>query len=127
MAPERIDFYRTPVDRPLLKELTARRNLPGLLQSLAMLGLYAGGIWGVMALWSAELWIPFVLACYAFSVFQGFLGMEAAVHELSHQTPFKTRWLNEAFYGIFAFLTWNNPVHFPGESQAPPSIHLIRR
>ncbi|MDF1566399.1 MAG: fatty acid desaturase [Spirochaetaceae bacterium] len=112
MTKERIAFYRTPVDRTLLKKLTARRNLPGLLQSLGMLGIYAVGIGGIMALWTAELWFPFFFACYLFSFFQGFLGMEASVHELSHKTPFKTRWLNELFYGIFAFFTWNNPVHF---------------
>lgn len=112
MAADRIDFYRTPVDRGLLKTLTRRRNLPGLLQSMAMLVAYLAGIAGVMYLWSLKLWIPFFISCYVFSVFQGFMGMEAAVHELSHKTPFKTRWLNEFFYGLFAFLTWNNPVHF---------------
>ena len=38
--------------------------------------------------------------------------MEAAVHELSHGTPFKTKWLNEFFYRIFCFFTWNNYLHF---------------
>jgi fatty acid desaturase len=40
------------------------------------------------------------------------MGMEAAVHELSHGTVFRTRWLNEFFYRIFAFLTWNSYLHF---------------
>ncbi|MDT8297559.1 MAG: hypothetical protein RQ801_04610, partial [Spirochaetaceae bacterium] len=70
MTKERIAFYRTPVDRTLLKKLTARRNLPGLLQSLGMLGIYAVGIGGIMALWTAELWFPFFFACYLFSFFR---------------------------------------------------------
>jgi fatty acid desaturase len=58
------------------------------------------------------MWVTMVIACYIHAVFTGFVGMESSVHELSHTTPFKTRWLNEFFYGLFAFLTWNNPVHF---------------
>ena len=82
MTASRINFYRTPVDRTLLKTLTSRHNLPGLLQSLAMLIGYAAGIAGVMYLWTMKLWVPFFISCYVFSVFQGFMGMEAAIHEL---------------------------------------------
>jgi hypothetical protein len=32
-----------------------------------------------------------VAACYVHCMFHGFVGMEAAVHELSHGTPFKRR------------------------------------
>ena len=112
MSQVKIAFYRSPIDRSVLKQLTRRRNLPGLLQSMAMLIGYVAGIAGVMYLWSLKLWVPFFIACYLFSMFQSFLGMEAAVHELSHKTPFKSKWLNELFYGVFAFVTWNNPVHF---------------
>ena len=40
------------------------------------------------------------------------VGMSAAVHELNHGTVFKTKRINEFFYKLFCFLTWNNPVHF---------------
>jgi fatty acid desaturase len=31
---------------------------------------------------------------------------------LSHGTPFKTKRLNEFFYKLFCFLTWNSHIHF---------------
>ena len=31
---------------------------------------------------------------------------EAAAHELSHGTPFRTRWLNETAYWIACFMAW---------------------
>jgi len=109
---ERIDFYRSPVDRELLRSLTHRSDVRGLIQSLGILGMYAATTALCLAFFLRQMWIAMGLACYLHAVLMGFLGMEASVHELSHKTPFRSRWLNEFFYGLFAFLTWNNPVHF---------------
>ena len=97
-----------------MRELTARRDLPALLQCLGLLAVYAGT--GAIAFYffSIQMWGLMVVACYVHSMFHGFLGMEATVHELSHGTAFKTKWLNEFFYRLFSFLTWNNPIHFRG-------------
>ena len=53
-----------------------------------------------------------IVACYVHAVFHSFVGMEAAVHELSHGTVFASKGLNEFFYRLFSFLSWNNPIHF---------------
>ncbi len=109
---ERINFYRSPVDRALLRELNKRSDFRGLVQSLGILFLYLTTTALSVYFFLEKMWVPMVLACYVHSMFSSFVGMESSVHELSHKTPFKTRWLNEFFYGFFCLLSWNNPVHF---------------
>lgn len=107
-----ISWYRTPIEKETLKTLTARSDLKGFLQACSFLVLYAGlaflGVWFFLN----KQWGLMAAACVVHSIFLDFVGMEAAVHELSHGTPFKTKWLNELFYRIFSFLTWNNYLHF---------------
>ncbi|TFG60238.1 MAG: hypothetical protein E4H36_12410 [Spirochaetales bacterium] len=109
---QQIDWYKTPVSADILKEMNKRSDFRGLLQAGSFLIIYLGlaflGVWFFLM----RMWIPMVLSCYAHSIFSSFVGMEAAVHELSHKTPFKSTWLNELFYYLFCFLTWNNAVHF---------------
>ncbi|WP_168203320.1 fatty acid desaturase [Oceanispirochaeta crateris] len=107
-----IQFYRTPIDREALRTLTQRKDLPGLIQCLSLLTVYLFTTWVSFYFFRHELWIPMVMACYIHAMLSSFLGMEATVHELSHKTPFKSKSLNEIFYGLFSFLSWNNPIHF---------------
>ena len=109
---QKVTWYRTKLDRQVLKDLTQKSNLRGILQVLGILGMWlaTGGL--SLFFFLEQLWIPMVIACYAHALVFGFLGMEATVHELSHGTPFKSKGLNEFFYGLFSFLTWNDPVHF---------------
>jgi len=109
---ERINFYRSPIERTLLRELNKRSDFRGLVQSLGILLIYLTTTGLSVYLFLEKMWIPMILACYVHSIFSSFVGMESTVHELSHKTPFKTRWLNEFFYGLFCMLSWNNPVHF---------------
>jgi fatty acid desaturase len=54
------------------------------------------------------------------------VSMSAAVHELSHGTPFRTKPVNEFFYYLFCFLTWNNPIHFRAshvQNHHPYTLH----
>ncbi len=108
----KIDWYRTPIERDVLKGLTAKSDAKGFIQAGSFLLVYI--LLGSLAFYffSARLWIPMTLACYIFSTFTFFVSMAAAVHELSHGTVFKTKGFNEFFYYLFCFLTWNNPVHF---------------
>lgn len=112
MTEKRIDWYRTTLDKEVLKGLTKRRDLPGLLQVGAFLIIYGGLIYAGVVLFLRQMWLPMALVAYFHAVFISYMGMEAAVHEMSHGTPFKTKWLNEIFYFLFSFLTWNNPYHF---------------
>ena len=52
------------------------------------------------------------LALFVHGTFSCFIGMAAPVHELCHKTPFKTKWLNEIFLKIFAFLSWSDYAGF---------------
>jgi fatty acid desaturase len=108
----RINFYRTPLDKDLLKSLTERSDLAGFLQSLGIIMVYAFTTLLSLYFFKMKMWLPMVAACYLHSIFSTFIGMESCVHELSHKTPFKTKWLNEFFYGLFSFFSWNNPIHF---------------
>jgi fatty acid desaturase len=108
----KIDWYRTPVDRDLLKRLTVRSDARGILQSGSFLLIFLGSVFLSCFFFSRRSWIPMAAAMYFNLLFHGFVGMEAAVHELSHGTPFRSKWLNEFFYRLFSFLSWNNYVHF---------------
>ena len=107
-----IPFYRTVLERDKLKNLTKRSDLPGLLQSLGILAVYVLTTLICLYFFSRKMWIAMAVSCYIHALFSSFIGMESSVHELSHKTPFKTKALNEFFYGLFCFLSWNNPVHF---------------
>ncbi len=109
---EKINWYRTPIDRGLLKQLTVRSGWRGLVQASSILLIYIVTVYFSYYFFAQRLWLSMVAACYIHCMFHSFVGMEAAVHELSHGTPFKTKWVNEIFYHLFCFLTWNNGLHF---------------
>ncbi len=112
MTDRKINWYRTPLDPKELQSLTARSDAKGLLQagSFILIFLVTTGI--SLFFFLRQMWIPMVVACYLHSMFLFFVSMAAAVHELSHGTAFKSRRLNDFFYYLCCFLTWNNPVHF---------------
>ena len=105
-----IAWHRSPTDRQLLGRLTRKGDWPGLVQTLGFLGVLV--LTGGTAYYSGEHWpwyatLPLLLVhgtCWAF-VSNGF-------HEFSHRTVFATPWLNEAFLGLFSFMSWINPVLF---------------
>ena len=77
---DRINFYRTPVDRKKLKSLTKKRNLPGLLQSLGILSFYLLSTGLCLSFFLQGRLLLTVTACIFHSLFVNFLGMEASVH-----------------------------------------------
>ena len=108
----KINWYRTPIDKEILKQLTRRSDARGFLQTGSLLLIYAATVYGSFFFFRQGLWIPMAAVCFLHCTLHSFIGMEASVHELSHGTPFKTKWLNEFFYHLFCFLSWNNAVHF---------------
>ena len=112
MAGTTINWYRTPVDKETLRQLTQRSNLRGWLQSGSFLLVYAALTALAVYFFLQRWWVPMVVACYLHSLFVNMMSISAATHELSHGTPFKTKPANEFFLYLFSFLTWNNPVHF---------------
>lgn len=109
---ERIKWYRTPVDKELLRELTQTSDLRGFIQAGGFLLIFMSTLSLATYFFLHRQWIPMIIAGYLHCVFHGFVGMEAAVHELSHGTPFRTKWFSKFFYNLFCFLSWNNGIHF---------------
>ena len=103
-----IGWYRTPVDRETLRALNQRSDWKGLLQVGAHLSLI--GLTGTLA-WQVQnrlyLLLPVLLAYGTFYIF-----LLNATHELSHNTVFKTRWLNDFFLRLFCFFGWRSHIYF---------------
>lgn len=121
-----VDWYRTPLDREILKELTRRSDFRGLLQVCGFLAMFLATTAGSFILFRMHAWVAMAVACYVHGMLFRFLSQAAAVHELSHGTAFKTRSLNEFFYKLFCFLTWNNPVHFRASHMLHHQFTVIR-
>lgn len=94
------EWHSCRVDRKALKALMRRSDTPGLRHfGLWLALLAASGTAGLYA-WGTLWAIP------AFAVYGVlYAASDHAAHELSHGTPFKTRWLNEALYHLCAFMT----------------------
>lgn len=108
--PNKIVWYRSPVDRATMTELNKRSDWKGLLQTLGHLGLLTTT--GAAA-WLAVGRLPLIvvlLLLFLHGTFWPFL--LNGFHELCHKTVFKTKALNTIFLQIYSFLGWNNPVLF---------------
>jgi fatty acid desaturase len=112
MAAAPIDWYRTPIDKETLRQLTQRSDARGWLQAGSFLLIYAALTACTVYFFTMRWWLPMATACYVHALFLNMMSMAAAVHELSHGTAFRTKPVNEFFLYFFSFLTWNNPVHF---------------
>ena len=106
----KVNWYRTAIPRDRLKELNQRSDAKGLLQSVSFLSLRLASEVASFHVWRNFAWpwlIPTLLihgSIFAFLI--------NAVHELSHGTVFKTKWLNTLFIHIFAFFGWHNHHFF---------------
>lgn len=109
---ERIKWYRVQADKQEMKKLMARSDLHGLLQAGSQLLIVTLTGWLCFFTFHNLSWPLVLMAFFIHGTFYAFLSPAAACHELSHGTPFKTKALNEFFYNLFSFLTWNNPVWF---------------
>lgn len=93
-------WYQPRIPRAVLKELMKRSDAPGLrnfglwLVLLIASGVVAGFSWGS---WWA------VPAFFVYGTI--YSSSDARWHELAHGTPFRTRWLNDAFYHLSSFMT----------------------
>jgi fatty acid desaturase len=112
MSETTIAWYRTRLDPGVLRDLTRRSDAKGLTQGLAHLAVVAGTAF--FAWWAVGrlAWPLVIAAFFVHGTVLSFLGGAGAMHELSHGTLFKTRWLNEIFLGVAAFLTWSSPALF---------------
>jgi len=100
-------WYSCPVDRKALKELIRRSDAPALKFFGLWLALLAGT--GVIAYLAWGTWWA-VPAFFAYGVL--YSAADHRHHELSHGTPFKTRWINDAFFHLCAFMTLREGLYY---------------
>jgi len=98
-------WYRTPVERAVMKRLTRRSDREGLIQVAGYFSLVI--ICGYLASRSIGSWwsLPAFLLYGGIWVFA-----TSVVHETSHGTPFKTRWINEVVLFIGGLMVQQLPT-----------------
>lgn len=108
-------WYRTPVARETLRELTARSDVLAFLQTVGFLlvlgvtGTAAWVAWDAGAAGSFPIWVVVLLVFLHGTVWAFTLN---GFHELVHHTVFKTRSLGTFFLYLYSFLGWLDPIHF---------------
>ena len=105
-----IAWYRTPLEPAVLRQLHERNNWLGAAQAGGYLAVMTAT--GATAYWAAGRWPWPVVVGLVFLHGTVTAFLINAVHELSHGTVFKTRWLNELFVRIFSFLGMHNFHNF---------------
>ncbi|QQE12223.1 fatty acid desaturase [Planctomycetota bacterium] len=106
----RVDWYRVKLPKGMLSELNKRSDLRGLWQAGGHVGLIVCSGAGAWWVYENMAWYWFVLALYVHGTMCSFA--VNAVHELIHDTVFKTKWLNGFFACLFGLLGWINHYAF---------------
>lgn len=100
-------WYSCPVDRKKLKELIKRTDsIPLWYFGFWLLLLTGAGVVAFLA-WGSWWAIP---AFFVYGVL--YSAADHRHHELSHGTPFKTRWMNDAFFHLCAFMTLREGFYY---------------
>ncbi|MEM7032332.1 MAG: fatty acid desaturase [Chloroflexota bacterium] len=106
----KVTWYRVPVDRHVFKKLNERSDKQGAIAVGGHLGLII--LTGIAAwyAWGRLPWWSLLIILFLHGTFYSFLFNGS--HELSHNTVFKTRWLNKLFMRIFSFMVWRSYIFF---------------
>jgi fatty acid desaturase len=107
----RVEWYRCPVERDRLRQLSKRSNLQGLFQALGHLALFVCTGSLVYTCSVHHNWIGFAVSLFAHGTVGSFL-FGVAPHELGHGTVFRTKWLNKFFMYLFSLLSWWDPFDY---------------
>ena len=104
-----IDWIKVDISREDLARFTKRSDLMGLVYSVGFLLLV--GATGALSYFAFanRLWVLLAAALYIHGTFYGFFGN--ALHELSHNTVFKSRWLSVGVTALFGWLYWPYNPH----------------
>jgi len=107
---KKVKWYRSPVPREELSKLNKRSDVKGFVQAGGFTALLLGMSTASVA---SVAWLPWYVAviffymtgmCYHFTI--------NGVHELVHDSVFKTKRLNAIFGDVLAFLGWHNHYLF---------------
>ena len=107
----RVKWYRTPIDRDVLRKLTRRSNARGLFQALGHLAMLVATGYVVLTAAAQQQWLLFAVFLWLHGTILTFLSLSAS-HELSHNTVFRSKWLNRAFLFLFSIPAWFNPFWY---------------
>ena len=107
----RVEWYRSPIEREKLRELSKRSDLQGWFQAGGHLALFVCTGTLVYFFWSQENWFGFTIALFAHGTSGTFLS-GVAPHECGHGTVFRTKWLNKFFMYLFSLLSWWDPFDY---------------
>jgi fatty acid desaturase len=95
------DWYKSPVPRPMMKQLMQRSNARAIRDTLLWYaaiiasGVLAGFAWHAHSWWVIPAFLLYgTLYCSP---------ADSRWHEAGHGTAFKTRWMNDALYQIASF------------------------
>ena len=94
------EWFIAQVDRMTFKKLIKRSDAPALYHMGIWMALLAISGTGAYFTWGTWWVVPF-LAIYGVL----YSAADHRHHELSHGTPFKTRWINDMFFHLCAFMT----------------------
>ncbi len=107
----KIKWYRTPIEKDRMRELTRRNNLQGLFHAIGNLALVGTTGTAVVLFSLRGMWLAMAVTLWFHGIFYSFF-TGLATHELSHGTVFRTKWLNELFLRIYSILAWVNFHHY---------------
>ena len=99
----RVKWYRSPIESRRLRELMQR----GGAQAFGHLALLTATGVTTYLLFARQMWVPFAVALFLHGTVGSFVS--AGVHELSHGTVFRTKWVNHVLMRIYSLIDWTNP------------------
>ena len=107
----RVKWYRVPIERAKLLELSRRSDAQGWFQAGGHLALFMATAALVYLLWWQQLWPAFAIALFAHGTVASFF-VGVAPHELGHGTVFRSKWLNKVFMYLFSLISWWDPFDY---------------
>ena len=107
----RINWYRCPIEKDILRNLTLKNDWQGFLQAGGhfILVLLTGII--TYYFWSLGNWNAFILMLFFHGTISSFFS-GVAPHELGHGTVFRTRAYNKGFLYLFSLISWWDPYDY---------------
>ena len=100
------EWYKTPIDRKLIKSLMKRSDGPAIRNIGLWLALLVLTGAGAVVFWGSWWTVPFLLV---YGVLYG-TGSDSRWHECGHGTAFRSRWMNTAIYELASFMMVRNSV-----------------
>eukprot|EP01051_Picozoa_sp_SAG22_P011248 SAG22_NODE_1065_length_5752_cov_12.512294_2_plen_412_part_00 len=103
----KVKWYRCPLEKGVLGQLSRRSDAQGLWKAGGHLALWLATGSAVYRCWHGQFYLCALLAMFLHGTVGSCFGY--AVHELGHGTVFATKWLNRVFLVAFSLPLWWDP------------------